>query len=932
MKNSIQGSLNIRISDDEMIAYIDFVPSQIISEWNDDVILKLLHDAGVKNGYKKFHFSRLYNKISNSEEKKTFEIASGLEPVASSHGSFKVVNRVMPESLESVYDDFLDISDKPVLFNIDEDFSLGTEAENISFVVLKHFYVDKNEVVAEFDKDGKAKLGYTVTGKELEPKAKEKDEPFCISKDFVIKDGKVLAKNSGFIRAGKNWIDLIPYEGHKIVIQNSEDYAEYFLSFTPGSSESPIPTFDDILSKLSDTNYPFERLKDEDVILGAIKKSITEKKPIKISLSKKIKAVAHIDTNQSKTKAILILNKGSGPDGRLSLKTVGALIRESQIKGMNLDALKKRILAFYKSKDLYLELTVLEGKIATRGEPRKLKYQKEFISVDKIEDIIQRISADIETVYSSFKVFKKEDISSAILVKKDFEFALLTDAIPGDDGVDIYGKKIKGIVGNDPIIKTYENISVKQNKYIAEIDGILDLGEIKGETLLRVREHKDMFVDISLAKDAMSAVFTFYKSEGSGEPASIEFIMEQIKNSGVIKGIKDDVVQQSFELFQKGELISEVEFAKGQVPTDKKSSRIKYLNNSTGKNVFSYELEKGTPIAQIFPSKEAAEDGFDVLGTVMESSGVISLDLEMGNYIIEEEQEDGSVILSADISGELKVNENSIGIVDKKVLAGDVSAKTGSIKTLCSLVIKGGVMSSLYVVSGGNIKILGTVQGALISADKNIIITQGVKGENKAVLRAKEKIDVKFIEKGNMMAVDDIHIRKAALHTKIISNGRVIFDKSGSKVVGGETYTRKGLCVDEIGSPSGGKTTISFGQDYLVADKIKVFEKDIDKIQQDLMNIEQVLNKPNSNVNQSKVTHLRKQKVFLMKKLEKKNMKLFLLREKFEEHSKSEVEVRHKIYPGVVFESHGRVLEILNEEPMCKISFNPNTGQIEIHR
>lgn len=932
MKNSIQGSITIRISDDEMMAYLDYKPSQVLLEWTDDVIIDLLKEAGVKKGYKEFHFSRIYRKILQLKEEGSFDIATGLEPRSSGHGQFDVISRPPSKSLELIYNSSIDSSDKPIIFLVNDDFTLGEEVENLSFVVLRHFYIDEGEVVALFDKDGKSENGYTVTGKKLVPSQDEEDNTFCISEDFNIDNGKIKALKSGFIRVGKDWLDLIPFAGHQIKVEPSEDFAEFYLTFIPGSRGAPIPTFDDILSRLGDTEYPFEFLKEESIVINTIKKAVAGNKTIKISLSKKRKAKAHIDTNQSKTKAVLILEKGAGTGEKLSLKTIGALIRESKIKGMNLDSLKKRILNFYKSKELSLQYVILEGKIATRGEPRKLKYQKEFISVDKIDNLVHRINKDIEAFYPSFKVFNSDNISSAILVKKGFEFAFLTDSIPGDDGIDIYGNKIKGLVGNDPIIKTFENISIKQDKYISEIDGILDLGEVDGETLLRVREHKDMFVDISIFRDGMSACFTFYKAEGSGETASMDFIMNQIEAAGVVKGIDSSVVEGSLKKFENGDLISEVVFAKGQIPTDKKSSRIKYFNNKSGKTQFSYEIEKGSSIAQILPSRTASEDGYDVLGTIMESSGVVSLDLKMGDYILEEKQDDGSVILTADINGELKVNESSIEIIDKKILSGDVSAKTGSIKTLCSIVIKGSVLSSLYVVSGGNIKIMGTVQGALISADKNIIISQGVKGEDKAILRAKEKIDVKFIENGNMMAVDDIHIRKAALHAKIISNGRVLFDKAGSKIVGGETFTKRGIYVDEIGSPSGGKTIISFGQDYLVADKIKVFEGDVDKIQQDLMKIDQILLKPGGNNSPDKITHLRKQKVFLMKKLEKKNMKLFLLREKFEEHAKSEIIVRSKIYPGVIFESHGRKLEIIDEEPMCKIVFNPNTGQIEKHR
>ncbi len=930
MKTNIQGNIKIRISDDEMAAFIDYKPSQQLFEWTDKIIIDLLKKAGVKKGYKKFHLSRIQKQLEKCENADSIQIATGLEPTSAELAKYTIQTKEMQESLEGVYDTLVDRSGNPIVYPIIDEFFFDDNPEKKDYVVLNHFYINKGDLIVKINSEGKPNKGYTVTGKILTPSSEDKEVKFCLNKNFKIdsKTGLISTVKSGFVRMGKDWIDFIPFKGHTLSLMPSEDYSEYYLTFDPGSEEAPMPVLDDILGLFSEIDYPLDRLKSEENIIGLITKSILESKPVKFSLTKKRKAVAHIEINQTKTMATLVLEKGAGPGEKLSLKNIGALIRESKIKGMNLDSLKKRILSFHKSKELILKFMILEGRTATRGDARRLKYQKEFISVDKIEGVVDRITDEIVAFYPSFKSFKKDDISSAIVVKKGFEFALLTDPVPGDDGTDIYGNKIKGLVGNDPIIHTFENIAIKQNSYISSIDGILDLGEVKGETYLRIREHKDMFVDITVSKDAMNASFTFYKEEGSGETASIEFIKKQIEDAGIIEGIDESIIEDSYNSYINGELISEVVFASGQIPTDKKSSRIKFFNND-GKTKFAYEVEKGTAIAQIFPTKEKPEDGYDVFGTIMESSGVISLDLNIGDYVLEEKQEDETVLLMSDINGELQVDENTINIIDKKILASDVSVKTGSIKTLCSIVIKGSVLSSLYVVSGGNVKIMGTVQGALISADKNIIIAQGVKGEDKAVLRAKEKIDVKFIEKGNMMAVDDIHIRKAALHTKIISNGKILFDKNGSKVVGGETFTKKGISVDEIGSPSGSKTMISFGQDYLVADKIKVFEGDIEKIQEDLMKIDQILHKPGGHTNQDKVTHLRKQKVFLMKKLEKKNMKLFLLREKFEEHATSEIIVRSKIYPGVIFESHGRKLEIMDEEPNCKIVFNPNTGQIE---
>lgn len=51
-----------------------------------------------------------------------------------------------------------------------------------------------------------------------------------------------------------------------------------------------------------------------------------------------------------------------------------------------------------------------------------------------------------------------------------------------------------------------------------------------------------------------------------------------------------------------------------------------------------------------------------------------------------------------------------------------------------------------------------------------------------------------------------------------------------------------------------------------------------------------------------------------MKSLEKKGVRLFTLREKFEEHFESEVLIRGTVFPGVVFESHGRFYDVKTEK------------------
>jgi uncharacterized protein len=72
--------------------------------------------------------------------------------------------------------------------------------------------------------------------------------------------------------------------------------------------------------------------------------------------------------------------------------------------------------------------------------------------------------------------------------------------------------------------------------------------------------------------------------------------------------------------------------------------------------------------------------------------------------------------------------------------------------------------------------------------------------------------------------------------------------------------------------------------------------------------------------------------VQLLKVQEKKVVKNFLMKDKFELHFDSEVKVSGSIYPGTVFESHGRKLEIKEHLTSTVIFFDSSSGKISTKR
>jgi uncharacterized protein (DUF342 family) len=169
-------------------------------------------------------------------------------------------------------------------------------------------------------------------------------------------------------------------------------------------------------------------------------------------------------------------------------------------------------------------------------------------------------------------------------------------------------------------------------------------------------------------------------------------------------------------------------------------------------------------------------------------------------------------------------------------------------------------------------------------------------------------------------------VKAGCVRCNIKTNGRLFISGETGGLTGGVCKARRGVDAADIGSEKKGQTEISFGQDYLIKDQIEVCERDIEKIkaglQQTEAKIKQSVNNP------AALNAARAYKVKLMKLLEQINLKVFTLREKFEEHHDSEVRVRGTVYPGVVLESHNRYFEVNRRRGGVVFYFDRGTGQI----
>ncbi|MFW5827444.1 MAG: DUF342 domain-containing protein, partial [Alkalispirochaeta sp.] len=341
-------------------------------------------------------------------------------------------------------------------------------------------------------------------------------------------------------------------------------------------------------------------------------------------------------------------------------------------------------------------------------------------------------------------------------------------------------------------------------------------------------------------------------------------------------------------------------------------------------------VPKGQELCRILPSQQEPIDGVTVTGDTVSAKSVTGLQIEFGDNIEQHEQEDGSVLIVSGTEGEFVHGQNRMEVRTTHTIKGDVDMTVGNIKFPGTVLIGGTVRSGFYVMSGGDIQIAGGVEAALLSSEGDIMIKQGVKGAGKAVLRSKNNIMSPFVELATLLSVGDVILKTAIVRSRIKCNGRVTFQGDKGRLVGGTIRARHGIEATSVGSPRGVQTTISFGQDYLIADLIEKEEKEIEKVKSRISQLDMDMRKAERESQDEQLQALRKEKVKMLKLMEKRGLRLFTLRERFEQHFPSKVIVRGEVHTGTIFESHGRTYEVTTPRKGVSVEFDPHTGNLDI--
>ena len=749
--------------------------------------------------------------------------------------------------------------------------------------------------------------------------------PFAIGDGLEIVRDRLVAVSEGILRIGNDWADLVPCRTHRWELNGDIDEGGCLLDFFPGNPNISPPSVQDILAAAGRLGFPPGKILPEDDLRAILTDAVENRSTLEgYPVSRDVDAAISLEIDPHRLKAELVLRKGAGNGTALELNEIAARIRNSGLRGLDGPAVKAAILKFHKGRDRVVRILLKEGKAPQRGPDRELDFTVSFVDDQELSAIRDRISDDPETVrgVTSLGDFPLETVTAMAPVQEGETVAVLKSAVTGTAGRDIDGNVLTGYPGNDPNIELYESLEWQDGNLVSTDSGILDIGDSEDATIrMRVRPHQDAQISVVISPDALRAMVSIRPPHGSGAPADSQRIRDAAEQAGVLKGLLDDEIERIVQLTHTGEIATGELIAEGRLPMEGNTHLSLNVTGDPAKA--PVPVKEGQTIGEIQTDEES---GWNVRGEpLMDDGGRVGT----GDYIDRREEDEGRTVLIAEKSGHLVMENGKLSIRHLLDYVGDVSLASGNIRFPGRIKVEGSVLSRVVVDAGDGIEVTEVVQAALVNSGADIRVGKGIKGEGKAVLRCQGQMNFSYAEDANLLATGNIIAAKALMNCRVKCNGRLSIPGDSGRVIGGLMKLKDGLDIFDLGNERGAETVVSFGQDYLVENQIDQIVKEQKKIQEFMNEADKMMAERERKGNKNGLIAIRQKKVDALKLLNKKSLRLFLLREKFEKHFDTNLTVRGTLWPGVTIESHGRFMKISEPVRRVVISFNSELGRLE---
>ncbi len=328
-------------------------------------------------------------------------------------------------------------------------------------------------------------------------------------------------------------------------------------------------------------------------------------------------------------------------------------------------------------------------------------------------------------------------------------------------------------------------------------------------------------VSIRNSDDCLKAYMTLYVGNedlsANNRISLVKEVFEALNKAGIIFGINSKILA--------GPLEAGVEYiiAEGFPPVNGIDAEVKLYEISNLKpqiidsnNVNHYELNliNHVQVGDWLGERKDPTPGFpgkNVKGNEIPSIPGRNLPLLYDRLSVRENYENGITTLVSKKNGAVYYRGDSIGVYDYLEIKGDIDFSTGNIDFDGYMSIKGTVEDNFSVVASNDLEILGDygvgAADKISSLEGNIYIKGGIAGKNKATIRCKKNLYVKFLSDITVECEGSVYVGFYCMNSNVRAKQLIIESPKG-KITGGKIDVDIQASAAEIGNKSESRTHI----------------------------------------------------------------------------------------------------------------------------
>ncbi|HAG69989.1 MAG TPA: hypothetical protein DCL38_08450 [Lachnospiraceae bacterium] len=321
---------------------------------------------------------------------------------------------------------------------------------------------------------------------------------------------------------------------------------------------------------------------------------------------------------------------------------------------------------------------------------------------------------------------------------------------------------------------------------------------------------------ITISADKFSATIRMHERDNS---SNFKGVIKLLRERNVVYGIKEDVVKRVVA----GDAIGrDVVVAEGRRPEKGKdgwyerffqtsfSRKPKELEDGSldYQNIEWFEtVRKGQKLME-YHDAEDGTDGCTVTGIVIKAIKGKPLPVLRGKGFTV--SEDGRTYF-AESNGYVELKNGSLE-VHTVLTVKEVTFTTGKIIFDGDVHVQGNVSDGGHIEATGDILIDGMVEGATIRADGDIVIKNGVNGDNKGSITSKKSISSSFFEYATVTAGGSVNTNYI-LSSRVYSGDMVKVSGGKGSIIGGVVYATYQIQAQSVGNEAFVRTILKLGLD-----------------------------------------------------------------------------------------------------------------------